>query len=88
MIIIMSDYPFAYFITCHAKYQSLSKLLLPSSYNIIAFTSYSTSLLLDAHNRLLEISIKLSEGLLSRYTGVAFVSAGCGNPCNRLAISN
>ena len=29
-------------ITCHAKYQSVSKLLLPSSYSIIVFTSYSS----------------------------------------------
>ena len=28
-------------ITCHAKCQSVSKLLLPSSYNIMVFTSYS-----------------------------------------------
>ena len=80
----------AYFITCHAKYQSLSKFLLPSNYNIIyslyiiLFTSltktasYSTLII-----RTLEISLLLSEGLLSRYTLLLSQLDCKAIPCSR-----
>ena len=65
-----NNYPHA--ITLHAKYQSLSKLLLPSSYNTIVFTSLLFTSLTKTASYLtliiLEISLLLSEGLLSRYT--------------------
>ena len=65
-----NNYPHA--ITFHAKYQSLSKLLLPSSYNTIVFTSLLFTSLTKTASYLtliiLEISLLLSEGLLSRYT--------------------